>query len=127
VEGEGWRLDRQSGSHRQFRHPDHPGTVTVAGKLSADIPRGTLASIWRQTGWSPRVGMTEYVVVIEQDGDSWGASVPDLPGCVAVGDSRDEVELLIAEAILLHIQSLRDDGETIPAPSATGSTKVRVA
>jgi predicted RNase H-like HicB family nuclease len=71
--------------------------------------------------------MTEYVVVIEQDGDSWGASVPDLPGCVAVGDSRDEVELLIAEAILLHIQSLRDDGETIPAPSATGSTKVRVA
>ena len=71
--------------------------------------------------------MTEYVVVIEQDGEAWGAYVPDLPGCVAVGDSRDEVEQLIAEAIPLHIQSLREHGEVVPAPSATGSTKVRVA
>jgi predicted RNase H-like HicB family nuclease len=71
--------------------------------------------------------MTEYVVVIEQDGDAWGAYVPDLPGCVAVGDSPEEVEKLIAEAIPLHIQSLRERGEPVPVPTATGSTKVRVA
>jgi predicted RNA binding protein YcfA (HicA-like mRNA interferase family) len=50
LERDGWRLDRQSGSHRQFRHPERTGTVTVAGNLGEDVPRGTLASIWRQAG-----------------------------------------------------------------------------
>ena len=54
LEKEGWNLDRQTGSHRQFRHPERPGTVTVAGKASAEVPRGTLASIWRQAGLSER-------------------------------------------------------------------------
>ncbi len=71
--------------------------------------------------------VTEYVVVIEQEGDAWGAYVPDLPGCVAAGRSRDEVEELIAEAISLHIQSLREHGEPVPPPTAMGSTTVRVA
>lgn len=71
--------------------------------------------------------MTEYVVVIEQEGEAWGAYVPDLPGCVAVGESRDVVEALIAEAIPLHIASLREQGEPVPAPTAVGSTKVQVA
>ena len=71
--------------------------------------------------------VTEYVVVIEQEGDAWGAYVPDLPGCLAAGRSRDEVEKLIAEAIPLHIQSLREHGEPVPHPTAMGSTKVRVA
>jgi len=48
---DGWRLDRQSGSHRQFRHPKRAGTVT-AGKLGDDVPSGTSASICRQAGWS---------------------------------------------------------------------------
>ncbi|MGH8979838.1 MAG: type II toxin-antitoxin system HicB family antitoxin [Acidimicrobiales bacterium] len=71
--------------------------------------------------------MTEYVVVIEQEGETWGAYVPDLPGCVAAGQSRDEVEELITEAIPLHIRSLREHGESVPPPTAMGSTKVRVA
>ena len=71
--------------------------------------------------------MTEYVVVIEHEGDAWGAYVPDLPGCVAAGGSRDEVETLIAEAIPLHIQSLREHGEPIPPPTVMGSTRVQVA
>lgn len=48
LERLGWRLDRQAGSHRQFRHPARAGTVTVSGKPSDDVPKGTLASIWRQ-------------------------------------------------------------------------------
>ncbi|HZJ51682.1 MAG TPA: type II toxin-antitoxin system HicA family toxin [Actinomycetota bacterium] len=50
LRADGWNLDRQSGSHRQFRHPVKPGTVTVAGKLGKDLQRGTLASIFRQAG-----------------------------------------------------------------------------
>ncbi|MGH9056183.1 MAG: type II toxin-antitoxin system HicA family toxin [Acidimicrobiales bacterium] len=48
LEEEGWRQVRQRGSHRQFQHPDRPGTVTVGGALGDEVPRGTLASIWRQ-------------------------------------------------------------------------------
>jgi predicted RNA binding protein YcfA (HicA-like mRNA interferase family) len=50
LEDDGWRLVRTRGSHRQFRHPEKPGTVTVAGKLSVDVPVGTLGSIWKQAG-----------------------------------------------------------------------------
>ena len=50
LEEDGWQLVRQSGSHRQYQHPDRPGTVTVSGKLGADVPSGTLASIKRQAG-----------------------------------------------------------------------------
>jgi len=48
LEDDGWRLVRTKGSHRQFRHPTKPGTVTVAGKMSVDVPVGTLGSIWKQ-------------------------------------------------------------------------------
>jgi predicted RNA binding protein YcfA (HicA-like mRNA interferase family) len=50
LEKDGWLLDRTRGSHRQFRHPVKPGTVTVAGKPSLDMPPGTLRSVLRQVG-----------------------------------------------------------------------------
>ena len=49
VERNGWRLVRTRGSHRQYRHPDKPGTVTVAGKPSDDLPPGTWNSIMKQS------------------------------------------------------------------------------
>jgi predicted RNase H-like HicB family nuclease len=52
-----------------------------------------------------------------------GAYVSDLPGCVPVGRSRDEVERLITEAIPLHIESMREQGEPVPVPTAVGSTR----
>jgi predicted RNA binding protein YcfA (HicA-like mRNA interferase family) len=52
LEADGWRMDRQRGSHRIFRHGHKPGTVTVAGKPSIDLPAGTLVSIRRQAGLS---------------------------------------------------------------------------
>jgi len=52
LEADGWRIDRQRGSHRIFRHDTKPGTVTVAGKPSIDLPAGTLASIRQQAGLS---------------------------------------------------------------------------
>jgi predicted RNA binding protein YcfA (HicA-like mRNA interferase family) len=50
LEGDGWRLARTRGSHRQYKHASKPGTVTVAGKPSLDIPPGTLNAILKQTG-----------------------------------------------------------------------------
>ena len=50
LEQDGWIMQRTRGSHRQFRHPAKPGTVTVSGKPSLDIPPGTLGSIRKQAG-----------------------------------------------------------------------------
>lgn len=67
----------------------------------------------------------EYVVIYERGSDSWGAWVPDLPGCVAAGETRDEVEQLIREGIELHIESLREHGEPVPEPaSSVGAVEI---
>ncbi|MGE5644543.1 MAG: type II toxin-antitoxin system HicB family antitoxin [Acidobacteriota bacterium] len=57
--------------------------------------------------------------VIEKGDDSYGAYVPDLPGCVAVAKTREEVERLIAEGIAIHLDSLREHGEQVPLPTST--------
>ena len=62
--------------------------------------------------------MMRYMVVIERGDTSWGAHVPDLPGCIAVGETRAEVLRLIREAIELHIDGLRQDCLPVPAPSS---------
>ena len=59
-----------------------------------------------------------YAVVIEKGPTSFGAYVPDLPGCVAAAASLDEVRTLISEAIDLHLQDLRSRGSAVPAPSS---------
>jgi predicted RNase H-like HicB family nuclease len=58
----------------------------------------------------------EYLVIFEETQTSVGAYVPDLPGCVAVAESRDEAKQLIREAIELHIENLREHGEAVPQP-----------
>lgn len=66
-----------------------------------------------------------YSVVYEQGDTSWGAYVPDLPGCVAAGDSRAEVEALIIEAIGAYLNDLRGAGRPVAEPrSATGLVEV---
>jgi predicted RNase H-like HicB family nuclease len=60
----------------------------------------------------------EYLVVIEKGPKSYGAYVPDLPGCVAVGESRREVLKLIREAVSLHIEAMGEAGEVVPAPTS---------
>jgi predicted RNA binding protein YcfA (HicA-like mRNA interferase family) len=48
LQRDGWRHVRTAGSHRQFQHPSKPGTITVAGNLGVDVPRGTLRSILKR-------------------------------------------------------------------------------
>jgi predicted RNase H-like HicB family nuclease len=70
--------------------------------------------------------MSEFLVVIEHEGDSWGAFCLDLPGVGVVGTTREEVERLAREAISLHLAALRRADEPIPMPSAVGTTLVDV-
>jgi len=50
IEADGWLMDRQRGSHRQYVHPTKPGVVTVSGNMNADVKKGTLNSILKQAG-----------------------------------------------------------------------------
>jgi predicted RNase H-like HicB family nuclease len=60
-----------------------------------------------------------YLVIVEKGQSGFGAYVPDLPGCIAAAATRKEVVKLIQEAIELHLENLRDRGESIPRPSST--------
>ena len=64
----------------------------------------------------------KYAVVIERGPASYGASVPDLPGCYAIGATLDEVERLIEEAIIEHVAVLRQRGEPVPPPQTQVKT-----
>ena len=65
--------------------------------------------------------MNGYAVIIEQGETSFGAYVPELPGLGVAGDSLEEVERLIREAISLHIESLRAHGDPVPPPSTVAT------
>lgn len=62
----------------------------------------------------------KFLVVVEQGKQGWGAHVPDLPGCIAAGDTREEALRLIREAIAFHIEGMHEAGETVPSPSSEG-------
>ena len=63
----------------------------------------------------------EYTVVIERSPNNFAAYVPDLPGCVATGSTREELLDEIREAIAFHIESLREHGEPVPEPQTTAA------
>ncbi|MCL4369871.1 MAG: type II toxin-antitoxin system HicB family antitoxin [Chloroflexi bacterium] len=63
--------------------------------------------------------MHRFLVVIEKAGANYSAYSPDLPGCVATGDTREEAERNMYEAIQMHVQGLLEDGLPVPASQAT--------
>ncbi|QFG24251.1 type II toxin-antitoxin system HicB family antitoxin [Actinomadura sp. WMMB 499] len=72
--------------------------------------------------------MSRYVVIIERGEDGgFGAYAPDLPGCVALGDTPEETVELMREAIEFHLEGLREDGTPIPEPSAVEAVMVEAA
>ncbi len=79
-----------------------------------------MKSIFKQAQIEKKWGGMQYTVIVEKEpGTDWGAYVPDLQGCVAVGKTREEVEQLIRETIELHLRGMRENGEAIPEPSST--------
>ena len=62
--------------------------------------------------------MKRYAIVLENAGTNWAAYVPDLPGCVATGATKEEAEQSIREAIQLHLEGMVEDNQPIPEPSS---------
>jgi predicted RNase H-like HicB family nuclease len=68
-----------------------------------------------------------YLVIFERASDGgYGAYLPDIPGCAAVGATLEETRGLIAEAVELHVAAMRADGETVPAPTTIAAEYVEV-
>ena len=65
--------------------------------------------------------MSRYLIVIEETATGYSAYSPDLPGCIATGHDRAEVEQAMREAIALHIEALQEMGEPIPPPVSTSA------
>ncbi len=61
----------------------------------------------------------KYTVLIEKGPTNYGAYIPDLPGCVAVADTKEEVIALIEEGIVYHLEEMQADGDPIPEPTTT--------
>ncbi len=67
----------------------------------------------------------KYLAIIEKAENNYSAYVPDLPGCIAVGDTVEETKQMIKEAIEFHLEAMRSDGLSIPQPT-TGANYVEV-
>jgi predicted RNase H-like HicB family nuclease len=68
-----------------------------------------------------------YLIVIERAEDGgYGAWAPDLPGCVALGDTIEDAEHQMREAIAFHLEGLRDQGEPVPAPTAAAAVMMTI-
>jgi predicted RNase H-like HicB family nuclease len=59
----------------------------------------------------------KYVVLFEKTATGYSAHLPDLPGCVAAGATLEETQQLIREAVEMHLEAMREDGQHIPEPS----------
>ena len=70
--------------------------------------------------------MTEYLAIYEQNRDGWWAYLPDLPGCTAHGDDREEVERNAREAVAAHVALLRDSGRPVPEPTTRDAGRIPV-
>lgn len=70
--------------------------------------------------------MKEFLIIVEQTSTGYSAYSPDLPGCVSTGATRNDVETNMREAIELHVEGLREDGQQIPEPS-TYSTYIQIS
>jgi len=65
--------------------------------------------------------MSRYLVIIEESPNGFSAFLPDLPGCIATGATRDEVENAMREGVEFHLETLRESGEPVPPPRSTAA------
>jgi len=61
----------------------------------------------------------KYLAIIEKSGNGYSAYLPDLPGCIAAADTREETEQLIREGVVYHLEFMQEDGDPIPEPTTT--------
>jgi len=127
IGNDGWRRVKTKGSHRQYKHPAKPGRVTIPGHPGDDLHPDTPKSVLKQAGLKGKA-VKRYAVVIESGPNNLSAYVPDLPGCITTGKTVEEIEQNIREAIELHLEGMKEDGEPIPEPTtAVSYVELRVA
>ena len=108
LKAAGWKILRQRGSHEIWGKPGESTRIVVAGKDSDTVPVGAVSA---------------YVVIFERAEDGgWGAYLPDLPGVVALGATRDEVSERIHEAVEAYVHEMAALGQPLPEPVALAGT-----
>jgi len=118
LENDGWQTVTQRGSHRQIKHGTKAGRVTVAGPAGGLRPAGNAQQHPETSRPHERRPAMKYAIIIEKTEEGTvGGYAPDLPGVGVVDDTADEVRELLREAIAMHIEGLRKDGQPIPQPS----------
>ena len=70
--------------------------------------------------------MSRYLVIIEESATGFSAFLPDIPGCIATGTTREEVEIAIRDGVEFHLDGIRESGDPVPPPRST-ATYVEVA
>ena len=117
IEEDGWYLVATRGSHRQYKHPGQARPGYNSGQAIGRFGAWN-AKQYHEARWAKGTALMRYAVVIEKADGNYSAYVPDLPGCVATGDTVEAVEVEISQAIRFHIDGLRADGLPIPAPTS---------
>ena len=111
VENQGWYLVRICGCHRQFKLRRKKNRVTINCKMDKELPDSALSYSINYPLESVRVTVRDqYSITIEQSENCYSAYCPDLPGCVAVGDTVEETKELMMGAVKLHLEGLKQDG-----------------
>ncbi|MFN2529002.1 MAG: type II toxin-antitoxin system HicA family toxin [Candidatus Baltobacteraceae bacterium] len=109
---EGWYVARRVGSHRIFKHPNHPGIVVIAGKPSDTHGPGNLEG-HQETG---RLEM-KYAVIIKKGTRNFSGYVPDLPTILVTGKTLRQTQTRARRAIELYLDELRESGRRAPKPT----------
>ena len=124
IERDGWRQVATVGSHRQYKHPEKPGSSN-RGRASRCGLAPENARKHTPAGGVEEAMSHKYAVIYERGPTSIGAYVPDLPGCVAAAESMREVQKLIREAIQMHLTGMVADGRRFRNQEHNASTWMR--
>ncbi len=119
---DGWRLARIRGAHHHFTHPAKEGVLVIPEAEGEMLSPKALRSVLRRADRPPGLQSTPgvgFLVVIESTGSGFSAYAPDLVGCVSAGQSAEEAEASMREAIHGYVEELRNACLPIPAPSAS--------
>jgi predicted RNA binding protein YcfA (HicA-like mRNA interferase family)/predicted RNase H-like HicB family nuclease len=121
IERDGWRQVRQAGSHRHYRHPTKPGTVTIPGHPARRLAPEDAVEHPSTGRPGPMTTSDRYLILVEGGPPSnYSAWSPDVPGCVATGETIDECVREMRVALAGHLAVMREHGEAAPEPTGPG-------
>ena len=117
LERDGWYWVRTKGSHHQYK-------LNEGWHRHGSRKPGQGHGRWNTEQYSEASGsqtMKKYLIIVEKTDTGYSAFSPDIPGCGSVGDTKEEVERNIQEAIEFHLEGMREEGYSIPEPSSYSS------